>query len=124
MEIKYLIGDATCPVGTGNRIIAHVCNDIGAWGAGFVLAISKRWAQPKAEYLNEKRLRGLVLGTVGFVPVEENIWIANMVAQRDIRRHNNQPPIRYDALKECLATVATRAQELKATVHMPHIGCR
>jgi hypothetical protein len=42
MQIQYIAGDATAPIGDGNKIIAHVCNDIGAWGAGFVLAISKR----------------------------------------------------------------------------------
>ena len=42
MPIQFITGDATAPIGKGNRIIAHVCNDIGAWGAGFVLAISKR----------------------------------------------------------------------------------
>lgn len=46
-EIKYLKGDATQPLVSGNKIIVHVCNDIGAWGKGFVLAISKRWAQPE-----------------------------------------------------------------------------
>lgn len=43
---NYLTGDATAPGGTGTRIIAHVCNDIGHWGKGFVLAISKRWPEP------------------------------------------------------------------------------
>ena len=123
MEIQYIIGDATRPIGRGNKIIAHVCNDIGAWGAGFVLAISKRWPQPKTEYLKEKQLHGLTLGTVGFVQVEENTWVANMIAQRDIRSHDGVPPIRYDALKLCLAAVAIHARELKAIVHMPRIGC-
>lgn len=50
MQIQYITGDATDPTGGGNKIIAHVCNDIGAWGAGFVLAISRRWPQPEAEY--------------------------------------------------------------------------
>ena len=123
MEIQYSTGDATRPAGLGNKIIAHVCNDIGAWGAGFVLAISKRWPQPKAEYLKEKRLRGLTLGTVEFVQVEENTWVANVIAQRDIRSRDGVPPIRYDALKLCLDTLATYAQELRASVHMPRIGC-
>jgi O-acetyl-ADP-ribose deacetylase (regulator of RNase III) len=42
-EIFYMTGDATAPVGEGQKLIVHVCNDIGAWGAGFVLALSKRW---------------------------------------------------------------------------------
>ena len=29
MEITYLKGDATNPVAVGNKIIVHVCNDIG-----------------------------------------------------------------------------------------------
>lgn len=43
MEINYLKGDATNPASAGNKIIVHVCNDIGGWGKGFVMAISKRW---------------------------------------------------------------------------------
>lgn len=42
MTIHYLKGDATNPVGPGPKIIAHICNDIAAWGKGFVLAVSMR----------------------------------------------------------------------------------
>lgn len=41
-DIIYLKGDATEPIGTGHKIIAHVCNNKGGWGRGFVLAISKK----------------------------------------------------------------------------------
>ena len=101
MQIQYIAGDATAPIGDGNKIIAHVCNDIGAWGAGFVLAISKRWPQPKAEYLKEKSLRSLTLGTVSAIQVEPRIWVANMIAQRGIRTQDGEPPIRYAALRQC-----------------------
>ena len=40
-EINYLKGDATQPHSQGTKIIVHVCNDLGGWGKGFVLAISK-----------------------------------------------------------------------------------
>lgn len=40
--ITYLKGDATNPQSEENKIIAHICNDIGGWGKGFVVAISKR----------------------------------------------------------------------------------
>ncbi len=33
--IVYLKGDATQPKTEGNKIIAHICNDIGGWGKGF-----------------------------------------------------------------------------------------
>lgn len=35
--IEHLQGDATRrPVGPGPKIIAHICNDVGGWGRGFV----------------------------------------------------------------------------------------
>lgn len=34
--ITYLTGDATKPRGNGRKIIAHVTNDEGAWGAGLL----------------------------------------------------------------------------------------
>ncbi|GAL87250.1 hypothetical protein NEMVEDRAFT_v1g223552 [Sporocytophaga myxococcoides] len=46
--IEYTKGDATRPVGSGNKIIVHVCN--GGWGKGFVMSISKRWKLPETEY--------------------------------------------------------------------------
>ncbi|PSL41287.1 hypothetical protein CLV51_1211 [Chitinophaga niastensis] len=47
MSIIYFKGDATKPLGSANKIIAHICNDIGGWGKGFVTAISKRWSEPE-----------------------------------------------------------------------------
>jgi O-acetyl-ADP-ribose deacetylase (regulator of RNase III) len=122
-QIQYITGDATAPIGKGNKIIAHVCNDVGAWGAGFVLAISKRWPQPRAEYMKDKTAQSLKLGTVSLVRVERTVWVANMVAQRDIRWRDGVPPIRYDALLECLKQLGFHAHQLNATIHMPRIGC-
>jgi len=50
MTIHYVQGDATQPQGDGPQIIAYVCNDIGRWGKGFVLALSKRWKEPEHAY--------------------------------------------------------------------------
>jgi O-acetyl-ADP-ribose deacetylase (regulator of RNase III) len=122
MPVHYLLGDATAPKGTGSKIIAHVCNDIGAWGAGFVLAVSKRWPETRLAYLKDRDAKQLQLGTVRLVPVGNDIWVANMVAQRGIRVQDGVPPIRYDALAQCLRSVAAEAERLKATIHMPRIG--
>lgn len=50
MNLTYQIGDATQPNGDGPRIIVHVCNDVGGWGKGFVVAVSKRWREPERRY--------------------------------------------------------------------------
>lgn len=122
-RIQYLIGDATYPVGDGNKIIAHICNDVGKWGKGFVLAISKRWPRSREQFHYLASRRSLMLGMVQLVRVEKSIWVANMVAQRNIISHNGVPPIRYNALLECLKHVGVQAHQLSASIHMPRIGC-
>jgi len=123
--ITYLIGDATQPHGTGPKIIAHCCNDAGAWGAGFVLAISGRWPQPEKEYREwKKRQRGpLPLGDVQFVDVGGQITVANIIGQKSTGYMNGQPPIRYLSLCTGLSSVGDRALQAGASVHMPRIGC-
>jgi O-acetyl-ADP-ribose deacetylase (regulator of RNase III) len=124
MEICYRVGDATAPSAEGNRVIAHICNDQGAWGKGFVLALSRRWKQPADAFRAWfKGKGGFELGEVQFVQVEADVWVANMIAQHGLRPQNGVPPIRYDAVRACLEKVASKAKELEATVHMPRIGC-
>ena len=55
--IIYLKGDATVPQAKGIKIIAHICNNLGGWGKGFVLAISKRCESPEKEYRRLHRNR-------------------------------------------------------------------
>jgi O-acetyl-ADP-ribose deacetylase (regulator of RNase III) len=144
-------GDATRP-SFPPAIIVHVCNDVGGWGAGFVLAISKRWKAPEREYraafASDAKPQ---LGDVQFVAVEPGLWVANMIAQHRVGRSTDgktedssdhlspfaarnageadrgpvgpRSPIRYDAVRSCLAQVAPFACERGARVHMPRIGC-
>jgi O-acetyl-ADP-ribose deacetylase (regulator of RNase III) len=124
--ITYRKGDATAPVASGPKIICHVCNDVGGWGKGFVLALSKRWPEPEAQYrawYKQGESAGFRLGAIQLVDVESALAVANMVAQRGVRPSGGVPPIRYDALRECLAALTDRAAALAASVHMPRIGC-
>ncbi|NXY98880.1 macro domain-containing protein [Streptomyces sp. BR123] len=124
--LRIIDGDATSPQAKGPKIIAHVCNDIGGWGKGFVLALSKRWPEPEADFRAWHRSRAqndFGLGAVRLVRVKDDTWVANMVGQRGIRTGSAGVPIRYDALERCLAALADHALELGASVHMPRIGC-
>ena len=129
--ITYVIGDATDPQVPGNKVIAHVCNDQGGWGRGFVLSLSKRWAAPEEAYrgwFKEKDSEDLALppfelGSTIFVPVTPEVQVANMIAQHGTR-FKDGPPIRYGALEECLGDVERWARDWdRASVHMPRIGC-
>ncbi|MFF3729297.1 macro domain-containing protein [Streptomyces sp. NPDC002476] len=125
-EITYIRGDATAPQGSGVKLIAHVCNDLGGWGKGFVLAVSRRWPEPEAAYRRWHRERAgndFSLGAAQFVQVSPYIWVANMVGQRGMRRGSKGVPVRYEAIDTALGAVADRAVALGASVHMPRIGC-
>jgi len=119
--ITYLQGDATSPIHDGQIIIPHICNDKGRWGAGFVLALSKRWAKPEAGY---RCLKDYRLGDVQFYTVEKDILVANMIAQHDTKQWRGISPIRYESLAICLHTVNVLAESITGgcSVHMPKIG--
>jgi O-acetyl-ADP-ribose deacetylase (regulator of RNase III) len=137
--VLYVKGDATRPLGAGRRFIVHICNDQGGWGAGFVLALSRRWSLPEQKY--REWFRGKLndmgapfeLGQVQYVQVERDLWVVNMIAQtgygpknrglHQTSAPNATPPIRYDALRKCLDNVGREAQFLGANVHCPRIGC-
>lgn len=124
-DIEYIKGDATSPQGSENKIIVHVCNDIGGWGKGFVMAISKRWKKPETQYREWfKSKKEFELGEVQLVQVEENLWVANLIGQHKINKdENGEAPIRYNAIEEGLKTVSEFAKTNNASVHMPRIGC-
>lgn len=127
-KITYIKGDATAPVGDGIKFIAHVCNTIGAWGAGFVLALSRKWSEPEEAYRamsDEDRS----LGNVRLVGVEEDIAVANMIAQEGTgHAPDGTPPIRYHALGEALrvldeaAIAHSKHMGKPVSIHMPRIG--
>lgn len=124
-EIKYLRGDATAPIEEGNKIIVHICNDIGGWGKGFVMALSKRWKEPEKQYREWTKSKvNYELGEVQFVKVEEYLWVANLIGQHKIYKdEKGLPPIRYEAVDAGLKKVSEFASVQNASVHMPRIGC-
>lgn len=144
MPIKYVKGDATRPDLKGlPGLIVHISNSAGGWGAGFVLAISKRWPYPEREYRRWYREGSdlfagkFQLGAIQVVPVQGDppLSVINMIAQsgygkgnRNQHRSNepdSRPPIRYDALEQCLTEVGYLIKSgpaQGASVHMPRIG--
>ncbi|WP_109436656.1 macro domain-containing protein [Aquimarina sp. AU119] len=124
--IKYIKGDATVPQAKGIKIIVHVCNNLGGWGKGFVLAISKRWSEPEKSYREWHRNRAkndFELGAVQIIKVSDYLHVANMIAQQGMKTGSKGVPIRYEAVQKCLEKVGLEAQKLNASIHMPRIGC-
>jgi O-acetyl-ADP-ribose deacetylase (regulator of RNase III) len=122
--INYLVGDATKPVKTPAYIV-HVCNDLGGWGAGFVIAVTKAFGRgPEDSYRCwASKKEGFCLGKIQVVSVNSNIAVVNMIAQTGYMSKQDKHPLRLEALQECLKQVYSLAQNTNATVHMPRIGC-
>ena len=145
MQIQYVRGDATKPQGTKLQLIIHCCNDIGAWGKGFVVALSKRWPHVERAYRQWHKERTYLyqdgmfttgafeLGAVQFVQAEAGIWVSNIIGQHGIRWENGVPPIRYPAILEALQEIRDSIEYKEfdkheesyfndSTVHMPRMG--
>lgn len=123
MKLHYLIGDALYPV-KKPAVIPHICNDVKAWGSGFVIAVSRKYKEPEKRYREwgESLPGDLPLGEIQTIQVEEDVWVCNMIAQHDIGMINGVPPLRLEALKWCLESVNNAAIIRGATVHAPRIG--
>lgn len=144
--ITYLKGDATYPelvTPEKNNLIVHIVNDIGGWGAGFVLALSKRWTTPEYHYRANWKMRNL--GDIDIIQVQKNIAVVNLFGQHGIRpsrpktagptifsldttnvKQSSQvvQPVRYDAIRIGLRRLSHRLRlRQDVAVHMPKIGC-
>lgn len=127
MTIQYVLGDATQPAGEGLKYIVHVVNDANRWGAGFVLAVSRRWPCCKTKYHKWMRRNSgkAMLGALQLIPVEDDVIVANIVGQHGIRKVNGVPPVRYAAIDRALALLTRVIVEKTPTAscHMPTLGC-
>ena len=115
-KIRYIEGDmfgvVKGDIHPSPIIIAHCCNDRGAWGAGFVLPLGKNFPIARESYFNW--FNGLTgetekfgLGQTQFVNVDDKIFVANMVAQT----LGGSRPLYYNHLSRCLDAVANFAIE-------------
>lgn len=131
--ITYVVGDATNPEVKGLKILAHIVNSSGGWGAGYVIPLGKRYPYAEKSYrlwakgttqLSFLHEQGeFALGETQFVVVEPNVMVANMCAQDGYARPERPIPVDYPSLKQCMQTVLWQAHTLKASICIPRIGC-
>lgn len=110
-------------------LIPHVCNNIGAFGAGFVAAINKHYPIVRENYqlLGKPSLK---LGYVQYVEVYKDksyghkLVFANMIAQNGLISENNTRPLNYYALCKCMASVSEyMAKNFDNDTNSPQIHC-
>ena len=121
--IRYIKGDATDPQAKGMKAIVHCCNDLGKWGAGFVMALSKKWPITREKYLewyNEHK--SLALGDIQLVQVRPDITVVNLVGQHGVGTGSKGPPVRYTAIRGGFMKMHKMLQP-SLSIHMPRMGC-
>lgn len=121
MPINYLLGDATEPQGEGPHAIIHINNDLGAWGGGFVLAISEKWIEPELAYRKRNKEGNLRLGDIQVIPVEDTIVVVNMVAQDGFPDGERECAVDYEILGDCLYQITKRLPP-EYVINLPRIG--
>lgn len=132
-NIKYVSGDVTDPKSDSDiRLIIHCCNDLGVMGSGVAKALFMKWPSVKSEYVKWKKESDFsnadfLLGNIQIIEVEKGISVANMMGQHGIYQANGIPPVRYDAIKSCLETVAEWVEGKEAglksvSIHAPRFG--
>lgn len=105
------------------HVIVHVVNDVGAWGRGFVLNLSKHFVEPEKHY--RKNWSSRRLGDVDIVTTDrDDVVVANVFGQHGLRSLKNKRPVDYDALFSGLVKLKefANSQKVKIVFHMPKIG--
>jgi len=121
-------GDATLPkVIEGElAVIFHICNDVGAWGRGFVVPLGQRYPVAKQAYQQQ---HPKLLGTCSYASITADLVIVNAIGQHELKanRLTKEPPIRYDAVEQAMlksmAAIKQVFGDRKFSYHMPKIGC-
>lgn len=125
-KLKYVMGDLfeLAPLdGAGGGgfktvCIPHICNDQGAWGAGFVVPLGDKFPDAKDSYLSwhsngryNKNTDGervsFELGAAQMVHIDHQpVIVANMIGQEGTGPDDRgNPPIRYTELAKAMMSV-------------------
>lgn len=124
--ISQIQKDATLTEPNKRTIIAHVVNDIGAFGAGFSGALELAYPGTRAFY--QTRVGKLHQGQNILHSPNRNVIICHMIAQSGIRGRNNPVPLRYGSLHEGLYQLVHAVNRFNSEGHkidiiqMPCIG--
>ena len=123
--MKHKRGNLLDEVKTG--IILQQVNAQGVMGSGFAKQIRQKWPTVWEVYSNNvtggsETYTSQSMGMVIPVMVEPGLFVVNLVAQqfygKDFKRYTS-----YDALDNCLRTVAKFNKTDNLPIHHPLIGC-
>ena len=105
-------------------IVVQQVNAKGYMGAGLARDIRNKWEKVYTEYYSAYKKGLLELGAVIWTSVKAGLWVASIVAQKDIGRDKKKVYTVYLALKVGLLEIRDTANFHKKRVYIPYgIGC-
>lgn len=126
-EIEYRVGDATDVPFDKKVVIAHIVNNVGAFGRGFAQAVALKWPTARTDYLANFSWCRLGDVTLKDVEPDGSVIVANLFAQDGLPSATNRHPISYTSLHMALAELAATFADVPASdedyeIWMPRIG--
>ncbi len=108
-------------------VIAHIVNNVGAFGAGFAKGLAERYPQAKTHYhanFSWYKLGDVLMSSVWVPETGEPSTVAHLFAQDGLPSKDNPTPIKYLALARALDELAETVLECGPAyeVWMPRIG--
>ena len=124
-DIQYMRGDVTKIKRDAPAVISHVVNnEARQWGGyGVAAALSDAYPNAAEEYSAWASQGNNRLGEVHLAQVEDDLWIASLVAQAGYGDAPTKcPRVRLRALRAALKRLSEIVTPLGAGIHMPLIG--
>jgi O-acetyl-ADP-ribose deacetylase (regulator of RNase III) len=125
-RLTYVTGDLlrVRPCEHGWHVVAHVVNNVPAFGAGLAAQMARVWPDTKKQYYEWSKSSTFQLGRVEMQMLSSGLVVAHLLAQNGLPAHDNPRPLDYEKLAQCLKTLGVRLQELEqSSLHIPRLGC-
>lgn len=124
IDIRYIDFD-----GKHIPIIPQVCNDAGAYGAGYSGAIASRWPMVESNYREWANSKNELPNTTGPFYLGENQYVncgdalvVNMIAQNGIRSKYRPVVINYTKFMACVHKMSELKFDMPVKYYIAKIG--
>jgi len=92
-------------------VIVQGCNAKGVMGAGLAKQIACKWPEVKAKYMSYHADNKLRLGSVHFIKVDKNLYVANAITQEDYGLDKSVVYADYYAIKKAMRKINAFAEK-------------
>lgn len=126
MTLEYRVGDIFADAERHDIgvVIAHVVNNVGAFGAGFAAAVAKRYPHVRTHYYANFSWYNLGQILLRDAISDARVVVANLFAQDGLPSKDNPQPLRYMKLRDALFELRELLADIDEPyeVWMPRIG--